>query len=36
VVVGASPGLKLLDQYSGAELIKVAPNSWWAVGRLTA
>lgn len=36
VVVNASPGLKLLDQYSGAELIKVSANRWWAVGRLTA
>lgn len=36
VVVGATPGLTLLDQYSGAELIKIASNTWWAVGRLTA
>jgi hypothetical protein len=31
-----TPGLKLLDQFSGAEVIKVAADSWWVVGRLSA
>jgi hypothetical protein len=36
VTVNGAPGLKLVDQYSGADLIKRAVDTWWVVGRLTA
>lgn len=36
VTVNADPGLKIAAQYGGAELIKLAANTWLAVGRLEA
>lgn len=36
VAVNGVPGLKLLDQYAGAGLVKVGDDSWWVVGRLAA
>ena len=35
VTVSSASGLKLADQYSSAQLIKLATNTWVAVGRLT-
>lgn len=36
VAVSADPGLKIDARYGGAELIKLATNSWLLVGRLSA
>ena len=36
VTVSADPGLKIAARYGGAELIKLATNSWLLVGRLSA
>ncbi len=36
VSVVADPGLKIAARYGGAELIKLATNSWLLVGRLSA
>lgn len=36
VTVNADPGLKIAAQYGGAELIKLATDSWLLVGRLSA
>lgn len=36
VVVNATPGLKLRAQWSGATVIKRGPNSWVAIGDLSA
>ena len=36
VAVNADPGLKIAAQYGGAELIKLATDSWLLVGRLSA
>ncbi len=34
--VNATPGLKLRARWSGATLVKVASNTWWLTGDLTA
>lgn len=34
--VNATPGLKLRTRWSGATLVKVAANTWWLSGDLTA
>lgn len=34
--VNATPGLKLRDRWSGATLVKVANNTWWLSGDLSA
>ena len=34
--VFSTPGLKLRDRWSGATLVKVAANTWWLSGDLTA
>ena len=36
VTVSADPGLKIAARYGGAELVKLATNSWILVGRLSA
>jgi len=36
VTLYATPGLKIADQYGGAELVKLATNTWAVVGRLAA
>ncbi len=36
VTLQADPGLKIATQYGGAELIKLATNTWAVVGRLAA
>jgi len=34
--VNATPGLRLRTRWSGATLVKVAANTWWLSGDLTA
>jgi len=34
--VFSTPGLKLRARWSGATLVKVAANTWWLSGDLTA
>jgi len=36
VALQATPGLKIAEQYGGAELVKLATNTWAMVGRLAA
>ncbi len=36
VTVSADPGLKIAARYGGAELVKLATNTWLLVGRLSA
>lgn len=36
VTVSSDPGLKIAARYGGAELIKLATNTWLLVGRLSA
>jgi hypothetical protein len=36
VTINAVPGLKLTDQYAAASLVKVATDTWTAIGRLSA
>lgn len=36
VTINADPGLKIAAQYGGAELIKLATDTWLLVGRLSA
>lgn len=36
VTINADPGLKIAAQYGGAELVKLATNTWILVGRLSA
>lgn len=35
VTVNATPGLKLLDQFASAQLLKMATNTWLMIGRLS-